>query len=1028
LKKLLQKRGETLSDSVGKIGLDLEVTGDLNDQIQEAVANVGQKIEAAFKTGGMETGLKDMLDRVFKAFDQNMKTVVATMSKQFGDILKQMTQVNTSAATIPTPAGRTTTPGNVSATRGPPVKMPAMRLEFDSAALERELENTEALMQNLGKQVDVLQEKIGTLNERYRNTISETRKNKIAEELVKTDRALIKTQQQIEILGAKWDAYQAKLADVSAANSRITGSIRGMRVALSGINMAPMVAGVKGFSAAMNAGTRETASSGTMMRNTVEGIRSSFSTLQGSSQAVLSTLGSGINACIGKVRSLGSSILRLVSNFKKTVPAARKASSAMHSTGGAATGLSKRILTLGNMFKLMLIRMAMRAVISGVRDGFQNLARYSDQVNESLSMLMSSLTQLKNSLATAFAPILNAIAPMLSYLINLLSQAMTAIGQFFAALTGQKTFVVAQKVQQNYRDSLDATSEKAKELQRDLMGFDEINKLSDHSDSGDSGGGVSPADMFDTAEVESRFQGLADKVKEIFGRIFQPFKESWAAEGQNTINAAKFALSSIWELVKSIGSSFLDVWTNGTGTKTLATMHQIIQKIFETVGNLAARFREAWETNDVGKRIIQGIFDLLQTVLDSIKRIATATAEWAKEINFTPLLEGIRRLIDGMKPVLQTIGDTLSWIWETFVLPFLTWLIETALPNILDALSGLFSFLGENKGIVEDITTAIVVFFAAFKIASIISAAVGAIGTFISALNPVTLAIAAIIAIGVLVAKHWEDIKEFAVKIWTAIKEFFGGIIEGIGDFFRGLWENICSLFSSIGDWFSEKFTAAVDGIKSAFKSVGDFFKGIWEGIKSTFSSVATWFGGIFSKAWEAVKKVFSVGGKIFDGIKDGILSALKTVINAIIDGLNKVIALPFNGINSALDKLRNLSLPLIGAPFGWLPSIGVPQIPKLARGGVVDEPTLAMVGERGKEAVMPLENNTGWIDSLAGKIAGRLGDGGSTEMVDLLKQLLAVVMDSGDTVLTVDSEELARANSKGAMRLQRRYGAVKFS
>jgi SLT domain-containing protein len=54
------------------------------------------------------------------------------------------------------------------------------------------------------------------------------------------------------------------------------------------------------------------------------------------------------------------------------------------------------------------------------------------------------------------------------------------------------------------------------------------------------------------------------------------------------------------------------------------------------------------------------------------------------------------------------------------------------------------------------------------------------------------------------------------------------------------------------------------------------------------------------------------------------------------------------------------------------LPTISVPQIPKLAKGGIVDEATLAMIGERGKEAVIPLENNTAWMDILAEKLASR--------------------------------------------------------
>ena len=154
-------------------------------------------------------------------------------------------------------------------------------------------------------------------------------------------------------------------------------------------------------------------------------------------------------------------------------------------------------------------------------------------------------------------------------------------------------------------------------------------------------------------------------------------------------------------------------------------------------------------------------------------------------------------------------------------------------------------------------------------------------------------------------------------------------------------------------------------------KKIGDWFKKVWQGIKDVFSSVGNWFKDVFTKAWEGVKNVFSKGGKIFDGIKDGILNGLKTVINGIIGGINKVIAVPFNGLNSALRTIKNISIAGI-SPFSWIQTISVPQIPKLATGGITTGATMAMIGERGREAVLPLENNTEWMDILADRISAR--------------------------------------------------------
>jgi hypothetical protein len=194
----------------------------------------------------------------------------------------------------------------------------------------------------------------------------------------------------------------------------------------------------------------------------------------------------------------------------------------------------------------------------------------------------------------------------------------------------------------------------------------------------------------------------------------------------------------------------------------------------------------------------------------------------------------------------------------------------------------------------------------------------------------VVAAIAALIAIVVLLVKNWDTVKaagakawEFIKNAWNAASEWFKNtIITPISNFFSGMW----------------------NGLKNGAKNA-------WNGITSVFSNVTNWFKTQFTNAWTAVKNVFSTGGKIFDGIKDGIASTFKTVVNGIIGGINRVIAIPFNAINSALNKLRNLSFLGI-SPFTWLPRIGVPQIPKLAQGGWIgaNNPQLAIVGDNKRE------------------------------------------------------------------------------
>src|SRR5574344_1495275 len=198
----------------------------------------------------------------------------------------------------------------------------------------------------------------------------------------------------------------------------------------------------------------------------------------------------------------------------------------------------------------------------------------------------------------------------------------------------------------------------------------------------------------------------------------------------------------------------------------------------------------------------------------------------------------------------------------------------------------------------------------------------------------IVLGIAALIAIIILVVKHFDEIKAVAGAVWEAILGFFGGI----------------------GTWFGNVFQSAVDAIKTAFSSITLFFTGIWEGIKSIFSGVADWFGNIFSKAWENVKNVFSTGGRIFDGIKEGIGNAFNAVVNTLIRGINTIISIPFRSINNVLSRLKNINI-LGVTPFNWISTFSIPQIPQLSVGtNMVKQEGLAYLHQG--EAVVPKKYN----------------------------------------------------------------------
>ena len=352
-----------------------------------------------------------------------------------------------------------------------------------------------------------------------------------------------------------------------------------------------------------------------------------------------------------------------------------------------------------------------------------------------------------------------------------------------------------------------------------------------------------------------------------------------------------------------------------------------------------------------------------------------------------------------------------------------------ALPDMSNlGLDGIYAWFEEYKGVIAQITTW------SLLLIGIIMAVIGCMTVNI----PLAAAGFALAGLGITIgiksgafAAAWEAVKKVALAAWDWIKGipgwFWEDICVPIGNFFVDLgttiwdgvvagWNAIINFIKAIPGWINDNILKPIgnffvnlynsvktgvsnawNGIMNVLRTVGGwindtivkpvttFFSNMWggfksgaqkawDGIKSVFSAVTGWFKDVFTKAWTGVKNVFSTGGKIFDGIKEGIADVFKTVVNGIIGGINKVIAVPFNAINALLNKIRSVSVAGI-EPFKSLikyNALSVPQIPKLATGGIATRSTIANIGEAGKEAILPLENNTEWMDTLADKIASR--------------------------------------------------------
>lgn len=533
--------------------------------------------------------------------------------------------------------------------------------------------------------------------------------------------------------------------------------------------------------------------------------------------------------------------------------------------------------------------------------------------------------------------------------------------------------------------------------------------------------------------------------QDLLHKISDDFRAVWNnGTGEDIFENIIQSLTNINNTVTNLKTNFQNAWSeNDTGKGIIQDILDIFNDILSTINSITADTRDWAAELDFSplltsvKSLLDSIEPLSENVGDGLEwfwdNILLPMASWTISTlipTFLNLLAAAIKVLDSAISALKPMG---KWLWDKFLKPIATWtggIIVGALKGITSALNGVSDWIKNHQTAVENFAVVVGTLGSAFAISGIIQGVVSAFAALaagtsvltplITALgvavnfltSPITLVclgIGALIAIGVLLYKNWETVKQFFIdlwdsfkmtiqqfvdwvtEVWTSIKDFFAGIWQGIKDvfavvaewftgifqaawdgilsvwnavigWFSNLWTGIKDIFSAVGSWFGDIFTTAWTNIKSAFSATAQFFRDLWTAIKSPFIKVADWFKDIFSKAWQAVKDVFSTGGKIFDGIKEGITGVFTTVVNGIIGGINKVISTPLDFLNGILNDIRDIEIAGF-TPFDefWdYDPIPVPQIPMLATGAVIppNSEFLAVLGDqkRGTNIEAPLD------------------------------------------------------------------------
>ena len=544
----------------------------------------------------------------------------------------------------------------------------------------------------------------------------------------------------------------------------------------------------------------------------------------------------------------------------------------------------------------------------------------------------------------------------------------------------------------------------------------------------------------DVAAIAGNFAQAAANIFSVFGG------ESGQQVTANIIGIISNAAMGVYELSAKLGRDVLDCITRpfidnqgsfktaidgllGVAAGALGNIKQVVD---DTVGKAGEVYDE--HLAPMFSSLAAGLSDITGTLLDAYNTYIIPVLEGLQQ-KVGPLIdEHIQPAINKALELIGKIADAVKDIWEQTLVPFINWFIANVAPNIakgldkvgsvfltvagviwdvissvLDALGGLIDFIaGVFTGDWERAWDGIKSFFSGIweAIKSIVSAVWNAIKSIVSAaISVVSSVISTVLnTIKTIFSTIWNSIKTTVNTVWNAIKSTISTVINTISTIISTALNSIKTTFSTIWNSIKTTVTTTINSVKSTISTV---MGSIQTGISTALSSIKTNWSNMWTNMKTTVLNIFN-----------GIWSSIKGVINSIIGGIESMANAVIKGINGMIKALNNLSfdvpdwVPEIGGKtFGFnIPTISSISIPRLATGGVVDQATVAMIGEAGQEAVVPLENNTGWMD----KIAARIG-----EIISVNLQAIVGEMDGGDewqtihTVVKLDSKTLVEQTDK---------------
>lgn len=588
------------------------------------------------------------------------------------------------------------------------------------------------------------------------------------------------------------------------------------------------------------------------------------------------------------------------------------------------------------------------AILTQVTTAQGDMARTLEQPANQLRLFEASINQASRAIGNIFIPLVNKMLPTAIAIVKTVEWVADSIAAIFgfksADIDDTSLGGLADNIT-NIEDSLGGASSAAKELKRQVMGFDELNILTEQRSGGGGAGGVSGSG-FEFPLKEYDF--LGDAVSSKATKIFEDIKSV-------LVEIAELVPENTFEKLASAFSNLKNAWNNLKENPAWSVLGDFLKVIAaSSYGTFLTQLANGFNLlsggieffNSVTNGDVSGIFTSLDTIRTSIAGIFTDPIK----IFSGNLNDFLNELIWGEEAnvpdwVIKVQDFMENYFWPSLA-PGSGGFGTVAINNVITKLGGLAGVWEQLKNAWQNTKDS----WNSFKD--------WANTNFIEPLE-------------VKFSGLWKNIKLKAEETWENIKlafqpaidwfsELFGNIkltaqdiFYNIGVVATGAWNTVKLVWNKVSTWFNENVIYPISNIFSdMWKNITSKASDVWQGIKNVFNEAKTYFKNLFTDAWGKVVEVFSPVGETFTEIKEGVENVFKNVVNGLITGFNWVISWPFNKINSIIGTIKYANIAGF-SPFKNLQYITVPQIPYLANGGYgIPNGQLFIANEAGPELV----------------------------------------------------------------------------